>query len=165
MVQLRSWVIPGLAWEHSSPWRVPVEKQQQQYLIKVQAKETSWKSSICNQIGKMKNCLNEPSIDTVNPILAPKVHKLLLRTSQLTSADLRTWIQTFLSSRIHRLLFDVSERSAKNANTLISELQKSVPTNFYWGGGMSKIIFSKFTNTALHCDHQYIVEVLASLYF
>ena len=105
-----------------------------QYLIKVQAKETSWKSSICNQIGKMKNCLNEPSIDTVNPILAPKVHKLLLRTSQLTSADLRTWIQTFLSSRIHRLLFDVSERSAKNANTLISELQKSVPTNFYWGG-------------------------------
>ena len=29
MVQLRSWMIPGLAWEHSSPWRVPVEKQQQ----------------------------------------------------------------------------------------------------------------------------------------
>ena len=30
MVLLRSWMIPGLAWEHSSPWRGPVEKQQQQ---------------------------------------------------------------------------------------------------------------------------------------
>ena len=33
MVQLRSWMIPGLAWEHSSPWRVPVEKQKQQQPI------------------------------------------------------------------------------------------------------------------------------------
>ncbi len=30
---LRSWMIPGLACEHSSPWRVPVEKQQQWYRI------------------------------------------------------------------------------------------------------------------------------------
>ena len=28
MVQLCSWMIPGLACEHLSPWRVPVEKQQ-----------------------------------------------------------------------------------------------------------------------------------------
>ena len=34
MAQLRSWMIPGLAREHSSPWRVPVEKQQQQTTVK-----------------------------------------------------------------------------------------------------------------------------------
>ena len=82
------------------------------------------KSSICDQIGKIQKIyINEPFSDTVNPILASKVHKLL-RTSQLISADLRTWIQTFLSSRTHRLLFDISERPAKNANSLLANFKE-----------------------------------------
>ena len=36
MLQLCSWMILGLTQEHSSPWRVPVEKQQQQDLPKHQ---------------------------------------------------------------------------------------------------------------------------------